>query len=137
MTAAAAKKQENPAAGNLEAVEALRRDADRVLQAMLPPVDELFPGMRPEIAQFYFGQISLGVMDDLLDATHWWDKVLAERERVYLCRLAKLDAAIGAKKWNDVVIPDRARLIARFMWLRSWVLSMHPPLYPYLETVFL
>jgi hypothetical protein len=112
-------------------------DARRDLEKLLPPADELFPGMLEERVRFYVRQLTFHAIDNFANAAFWWESELGPRARAYLCRLAHVDKSAAAQPWRDLSFVDRARLVCRFMWLHDWVANTGTlPLTPAKERVF-
>jgi hypothetical protein len=112
-------------------------DARRDIEKLLPPGEELFPGMLEERVRFYVRQLTFHAIDNFTSAAFWWDSELGLRARVYLCKLARVDKAAAEQAWRELGFVDRARLVCRFMWLHDWVTSTGTlPLTPAKERVF-
>lgn len=106
------------------------KEADEKKAALdaLPSAEELFPGMIDVRRSFYMGQLAIAAVGFFEDGRYWWDQQMLPRERAFLCRVARVDVKLSEKDWRDVPMPERARLICRFVWIHDWVNSFHPPL---------
>lgn len=145
MTAQAATKKEKPPATTEDAAAdaAIERAAERIkegdreraLLLTLPPVEELFPEMYPDRAAFYMRQLGYRSIDGFTssDSVFWWNELLNVRDRRFVCRLARVDASLGALPWPALEPEQRCRLLAAFMWARDWLNQFQLPMLPYVE----
>jgi hypothetical protein len=110
-------------------------DAERGLMLALPAVSDLFPRMVAERTLFYMRQLGFRSIDGFTspDSVFWWNELLGERDRRFVCRVARLDAGLSAMSWIQLEAEQRCRVLAAFMWLRDWVNQFQLPMCPYVE----
>lgn len=106
-------------------------DERKAALAKLPPAGELLPGMLDNRRDYYMGQLWYLVTDMVDGPAHWWNETMLERERAFLCRIAKVDRKLAALAWREIDQPTRARIIAAFTWLYEWVQQFQPPISPF------
>ena len=127
-------------AENEAALAAVRRadERARLLAVMtMPEQATLFPGMRADRAEFYIEQIRAMLYGPDQDAgLQWWNEQMTRRDRRFVCRVARLDVALGERSWVELDAEQRARALAAFAWLREWVNSFHAPMCDYKARAF-
>lgn len=109
-----------------------RLDAERSALERLPPAEELFPAMLPERAAWYRKQLAIMAIAEFTgpQESFWWDELLGPRDRIFVCRLARLERVIAGQKWRALQPGERCRLMCAFMWIHDWVKQFVPPLDP-------
>ncbi len=98
----------------------------------------LFPRMRSERAEFYLAQIRQTLRLPLPGSreANLWDEQMDESDRLFLCRIAKIDRSASTLQWFRLSYNERVLLVSAITRLREWVLSFHMPLDPYRERAF-
>jgi len=126
-------------AADLDEVRAAveRSDEKKARLALIPEAAELFPEMVASRRSWYMDVLSIAAVDGFMgeQIVFWWNEQLGLRTRRLMCRLARVNPDVACEPWNLIPPADKARVIARFMWLRDWVNSIHPPLSPCLPQV--
>lgn len=124
-------------AADIDAATAAIKWADEKasLLALLPSLDELFPRMRKESLDYYADVLAIESVDGFTGQPFgWWEQQMGPRTRAYLARLAGVRQVVEQPEtpWQQISVADKARLVARFMWLRELVNGMQPPVPPFI-----
>lgn len=124
-------------AAEIEAMDKINAATADAMKGV-PSKEELFPGMLSERASWYYGQLKICSLDGFMqaEALFWWNDQMNERQRAFVCRLARTERVYEKDSWLVIPPPDRARLMCRWMWLLEMGAELHPPMSRYLPRVF-